>query len=350
MADNAIRPDKFTQSLLAWHALHGRKNLPWQIERTPYRVWISEIMLQQTQVKTVIPYYLRFMESFDSINALANVHLDDLLALWQGLGYYSRARNLHKTAGIISQQFDGVFPKKMETLITLPGIGRSTAGAIMSLAFNQAHAILDGNAKRVLSRYHAISSQPNTSKTDKQLWALAESHLPDASFAQYTQAIMDLGSGVCLRVQPKCTTCPVQSSCAAHQQGQATQYPAPKIKKAKPNKQRWGLVVTDAQSRLALIKRSNTGIWPGLWSFPEFGDRQQLLSYLMPQYAKTLQRNEQIQKHVFSHYTLDLHIASVTSKHVLWDQLFSSHTLQWYSARDAFHGGITKAVLQYLHG
>ncbi|MCC5797726.1 MAG: A/G-specific adenine glycosylase [Methylophaga sp.] len=264
----------FSEALLGWYEKHGRKDLPWQQSVNPYRVWVSEIMLQQTQVSTVIPYYQRFMQKFPDIAALATANLDEVLSYWAGLGYYARGRNLHKSANIIHHQLGGKLPANIEQLQMLPGIGRSTAGAIMALAFHQRHAILDGNVKRVLSRFYAVREWPGKPQVEKQLWQWAEALLPDKDFAKYTQAQMDLGATLCSRSRPDCQNCPLQSHCAAYAQNNVSDYPRPRPKKTVPVKQVQWLVVENKHQEILLLKRPAMGIWGGLWCFPEFTDAE----------------------------------------------------------------------------
>ncbi|EMR12177.1 A/G-specific DNA-adenine glycosylase [Methylophaga lonarensis MPL] len=264
----------FSDALLGWYEKHGRKDLPWQQSVTPYRVWVSEIMLQQTQVSTVIPYYQRFMQRFPDIAALATANLDEVLSYWAGLGYYARGRNLHKSANIIHHQLGGELPEDIEQLQTLPGIGRSTAGAIMALAFHQRYAILDGNVKRVLSRFYAVEDWPGKPQVEKQLWLRAQALLPDKDFAKYTQAQMDLGATLCTRSRPDCQNCPLQTHCAAYAQNNVSDYPRPRPKKTVPVKQVQWLVVENKHQEILLLKRPAMGIWGGLWCFPEFTDSE----------------------------------------------------------------------------
>jgi len=229
------RPEAaFAARLLAWFQRHGRHDLPWQKRRTPYRVWVSEIMLQQTQVATVIPYYQRFMARFPTAQVLADAPIDDVLHLWTGLGYYARARNLHKAAQIIRDRHGGRFPRAMEAVQELPGIGRSTAGAILAIATGQRHPILDGNVKRVLTRHGAIPGWPGDKRVEERLWELAERYTPKAHAADYTQAIMDLGATLCTRSKPRCEACPVAVDCAARGLGKQTKFPASKPRKLMP--------------------------------------------------------------------------------------------------------------------
>ena len=224
----------FSARVLRWYAEHGRKDLPWQKNPTPYRVWISEIMLQQTQVTTVIPYFQKFMDSFQDVDALANSSIDDVLHHWSGLGYYARARNLHKAAVLIRDNYNSEFPATFEEVLALPGIGRSTAGAILSLSRNERFAILDGNVKRVLARHNAVDGWPGETAVAQQLWELAETHTPDSEVAAYTQAMMDLGATVCTRSKPRCGECPLADDCSAYEFGRVGDYPGRKQKKAKP--------------------------------------------------------------------------------------------------------------------
>ena len=259
----------FSQRVLDWYDQHGRKHLPWQQNITPYRVWISEIMLQQTQVKTVIPYFETFMERFPDVHALASAPVDDVLHLWSGLGYYSRAGNLHKAACQVVERFHGEFPQSIEQLSELPGIGRSTAGAIASISMGLRASILDGNVKRVLARHHAIEGWPGQSAVAKKLWDIAEHHTPDKRLPQYTQAMMDLGAMICTRTRPTCHLCPLQESCMAHAISDTSAYPGKKPKKTLPERQVRMLMVVNHVGEVLLHKRPSQGIWGGLWSFPE---------------------------------------------------------------------------------
>ena len=270
-----IRPNEFGKKLLQWFDKHGRTNLPWQQNISPYRVWVSEIMLQQTQVTTVIPYFERFMEYFPTVTALAAANIDEVLHLWTGLGYYARARHLHKTAKFIQQAYVAKgkmnFPNDIEQLQSLPGIGRSTAGAISSIAFKQPAPILDGNVKRVFTRLFAIEGWPGTPEVNTKLWKIAEEFTPQKRVADYTQAIMDLGATLCTRSQPQCHRCPFETTCLAHQQQRETAFPTSKgVKKSLPIKEVMLLILTNPQGEVLLERRPPAGIWGGLWSFPEF--------------------------------------------------------------------------------
>ncbi|MPV85953.1 A/G-specific adenine glycosylase [Ostreibacterium oceani] len=261
----------FSTRVLAWYDVYGRKHLPWQAPGNPnyiYYTWVSEIMLQQTQVTTVIPYFNAFIARFPDVNALAIADSDEVMALWAGLGYYARARHLHQAAKIIHNDYQGRFPDTFDSLQALPGIGRSTAGAILSLALGQRHAILDGNVKRVLCRHARVAGHPSQAKVSQALWRLAENYTPNERCASYTQAMMDLGATVCTRTKPKCHQCPVQVDCQARIDGCVSEYPSKKTKKALPLKQVIFWLVTD-NTRVYLEKRPDTGIWGGLWGLPE---------------------------------------------------------------------------------
>ena len=262
----------FAARLLEWFDRSGRHDLPWQRDRRPYTVWVSEIMLQQTQVATVIPYFERFVARFPDVAPLAAAPLDDVLALWAGLGYYARARNLHRAARTVVDRYDGELPETLDELMALPGIGRSTAGAILAQAKGLRYPILDGNVKRVLARYHAIEGWPGERAIEARLWALADAHTPEARVADYTQAIMDLGATVCVRHRPACILCPVMDGCTARKLGIEARVPAPRPKRERPERRRAMLVVRDAEGRVLLERRPERGIWGGLWSLPELDD------------------------------------------------------------------------------
>jgi A/G-specific adenine glycosylase len=260
--------NSFASRIIRWQQRHGRHTLPWQDTRDPYRIWLSEIMLQQTQVATVIPYFARFVARFPDLQALAAAHEDEVLALWSGLGYYSRARNLHAAARLLAADHGGVFPHTPDAIARLPGIGRSTAAAIAALAFGKPCAILDGNVKRVLARHGGIAGWPGDKKVESALWQLAESLLPRTAIEPYTQGMMDLGALVCTRARPTCTDCPVSADCSARRQGRIAELPTPRPRKTLPEKQIQVLLLLD-RGELMLEKRPAQGIWGGLWSLPE---------------------------------------------------------------------------------
>ena len=262
-------PPSPAAALISWQREHGRHDLPWQQAITPYRVWVSEIMLQQTQVGTVIGYFERFMERFPDLAALAAAPQDDVLHLWSGLGYYSRARNMHKAAQIAQSDYGGALPEDIVELQKLPGIGRSTAGAILSLACGQAQPILDGNVKRVLSRYLALTGWPGSTANMKALWTVAEQYMPQADAHVYTQALMDLGATLCTRASPACLVCPLNESCLARSTGQTDKIPAPKPKRARPLRTTCFVIARRSNGQVLLERRPAQGIWGGLWCFPE---------------------------------------------------------------------------------
>ena len=298
----------FSDQVLDWFDQHGRKHLPWQQSISPYRVWISEIMLQQTQVTTVIPYFETFMASFPDVRKLASAAEDDVLHHWSGLGYYSRARNLHKAAKMIVNNFGGEFPRSVSELEQLPGIGRSTAGAIASISMGIRAPILDGNVKRVLARYQAVEGWPGTSSVAKELWAIAEEYTPEQRGANYTQAMMDLGAMVCTRTRPACQLCPLRQSCLAHGMGTETHFPGSKPKKEKPERAVKMLMVVNQFGEVLLEKRPPTGIWGGLWGFPEIQIDDDLSVISQKQTGLELNDFEHWDsfRHTFSHYHLDI--------------------------------------------
>lgn len=299
----------FSTRVLEWYDRCGRHDLPWQQQRTAYRVWIAEIMLQQTQVATVIPYYQRFLQAFPELNALASAPLDRVLEQWSGLGYYSRARNLHKAAGIIADEHGGEFPDEFEQLMALPGIGRSTAGAILAQALDQRHAILDGNVKRVLCRYHAVDGWPGTAAVQKQLWQFSEQHTPGKRIADYTQAMMDLGATLCTRASPRCAQCPLRTDCQASIGNQVKKFPAPRPRKKLPVKAARLLILTDAASGSILLeKRPPKGIWGGLWSLPEAEVDEQIEQLCHQRWGLKVLSNQDCDpfRHTFSHYHFDI--------------------------------------------
>lgn len=305
----------FAHHLLTWYDKQGRKDLPWQQDITPYRVWISEIMLQQTQVQTVIPYYNRFMQRFPGIKDLAAASEDEVLHFWTGLGYYARARNLHKTSKIVLNDYQCNFPSDPIKLEKLPGIGRSTAGAIVSIACQQRAPILDGNVKRVLTRYLAIEGYPGTSSVSKTLWAVAEDLTPSIRVADYTQAIMDLGATVCTRGSPRCEACPLTRECLARKNHSIDQYPGRKQAKPLPTKNTLMLVIANAEKEILLEKRSNQGIWGGLWGFPECQEKdlsERLAQLNLPPEQVELAEELYPFRHTFTHF--HLHITPIHMK------------------------------------
>jgi len=288
-----------TTALLDWHTEHGRHDLPWQNTRDAYRIWVSEIMLQQTQVTTVIPYYQRFMQRFSDVASLANAEIDDVLHHWTGLGYYARARNLYKAAGIVINDYGGKFPTEFEQVLALPGVGRSTAGAILAFSQGQRHAILDGNVKRVLARFYAVEGWYGKKEVEHQLWALAEQNTPEKDIAQYTQAIMDFGATLCTRSKPNCQACPLNTNCVAYNSGRVAELPHGKPKRVKPVKQTTLLLIQNSKGEILLQRRPPAGIWGGLWSPPEASSIDSDLDVQIYDTLPTF-------RHTFSHYHLDI--------------------------------------------
>ena len=339
----------FSDRLLAWFDDYGRKDLPWQHDTTPYHVWLSEIMLQQTQVTTVIDYYKRFISHYDNVQALAAANLDDVLALWTGLGYYARARNLHKAAQIIVEQHQGQLPSTIDELVALPGIGRSTAGAIMALGYQERHAILDGNVKRVLARYAAVSGWPGKKDIEQKLWQLAEQLLPTQHVAPYIQAQMDLGATICTRSKPLCSQCPLIRDCKAYLLGNPIEYPSSKPKKIIPQRQISWLIVRSESDLILLEKRPNKGIWGGLWSFPEFDNLEEAKRFYQHNFSDIEDNfiQQKTIRHIFTHYKLDIfpylvHY-SVCSKHIT-----DFEGLSWHTKNDALRLGLPAPVKAFL--
>ncbi|HEB57895.1 MAG TPA: adenine DNA glycosylase [Gammaproteobacteria bacterium] len=303
-----MSPKPFHRRLLHWFRHHGRHDLPWQSPRDAYRVWVSEIMLQQTQVATVIPYFERFMARFPDLASLASADLDQVLHLWTGLGYYARARNLHRAAGVIVAEHGGRFPTDFEAVLALPGIGRSTAGAILAQACDQRHAILDGNVRRVLARHRAIEGWPGQKAVENTLWALAEELTPAEDVADYTQAIMDLGATVCTRSQPRCAACPVSEDCAARAEGRQADFPGRRPRKALPERHTRMLLLRDAEGQVLLEQRPPTGIWGGLWSLPECPPEADLHAWSRETLGVELDavRDGAPLSHTFTHFRLHI--------------------------------------------
>lgn len=300
-----ISATTFQDRVLAWYDQHGRHDLPWQQDRTAYRVWLSEIMLQQTQVKTVIPYFERFISAYPDVGSLAAAPEDEVLHQWTGLGYYARARNLLKCARVVCDVHGGQFPDTVESLETLPGIGRSTAGAIVSMAHGKPAPILDGNVKRVLARHAAIAGWPGRSAVHRQLWELAESLTPKDRCRDYTQAMMDLGATVCTRGQPYCEKCPLQDSCSANGSGKQADYPGRKPRRTIPVRATTMLIISNPSGEVFLIRRQEKGVWGGLWSFPESTDRESGIRTCLDYFGCEPDNVEPWPslRHTFSHYS-----------------------------------------------
>jgi len=293
-----------SDTLLTWHAKHGRHDLPWQNTRDAYRIWLSEIMLQQTQVTTVIPYYQRFVERFATIADLAAADTDEVLHLWTGLGYYARARNLHKAAQAVVENHSGKFPTSFQEVLNLPGIGRSTAGAILAFSEHQRHAILDGNVKRVLARFYGVEGWYGKKAVAEMLWELADANTPEKDVHTYTQAIMDFGATLCKRSKPDCEHCPLSQECLALKNNRTQELPHGKPKTNKPTKQTFMLLVKNKHDEFLLEKNPPSGIWGGLWCPPQIAslNKEHNIGGLTVQILDTLP----VLKHTFSHYHLEI--------------------------------------------
>jgi len=347
----AIR--QLAPALLRWFDASGRKHLPWQRDPTPYRVWVSEIMLQQTQVATVIPYYERFMQRFPDVQSLAQAPQNEVLHLWTGLGYYARARNLHRAAQIVVSDHVGEFPQTLEAVQELPGIGRSTAGAILALSRSQRHPILDGNVKRVLTRYFGIAGFPGEQKIERELWRLADACTPQERVANYTQAIMDLGATVCVRSRPLCAACPLSEHCVARIEGLQSVLPTPRPKKQRPQRTAYVVIALNPAGAVWLERRPPVGIWGGLWTFPQFEDHAQALEWTTQQLSATAVTDAQKTaarlpeyRHSFTHFDLTLHPLLVRT---IGDRdLVADEQRLWYDPRQPAMIGLAKPAVDLI--
>lgn len=338
----------FSQQVVDWYQLHGRKTLPWQLNKTPYKVWVSEVMLQQTQVVTVIPYFEKFMASFPDIIALADADEDVVLHHWTGLGYYARARNLHKTAKIVRDQYGGVFPTSINEVIALPGIGRSTAGAVLSLSLGQHHPILDGNVKRVLARYFMVEGWYGVKKVENLLWQLTEQLTPKDNVTEFNQAMMDLGASLCSRSKFDCEPCPLNSRCKAFNNSVVKQFPHSKPKKAVPKKACHQLII-QCDDQVLMEKRPNSGIWGGLFSFFEFEQKSQLDAFLVQQGLELITKEVEPFTHVFSHFelTINPHVLKVNKM----PDVVNERQLVWYPLDQSIEVGLaapTKKLVKQI--
>jgi A/G-specific adenine glycosylase len=332
--------------LLAWWDVHGRHDLPWQQDPTPYRVWVSEVMLQQTQVATVIPYYTRFIARFPDVRTLADAELDAVLHLWTGLGYYARARNLKRAAELVRDAHGGVFPTAFDAVASLPGIGRSTAGAILALSAGQRHAILDGNVKRVLARHHAIAGHPGEAAVARELWAHAERELPATRVADYTQALMDLGATLCSRTKPACPRCPLVSTCVAHATGRVAAFPGARPARVLPVRTRT-LVVVRAGAAVLLERRPEQGLWGGLWSLPELEPEASVSAWVVAELGQAPRQETLLPafRHTFSHYHLE---ARPVSLEVVGGVGEVGATRAWFDLRQPIQVGMPKPIKHLL--
>lgn len=340
----------FSQRINNWYQQHGRKNLPWQLDKSLYKTWVSEVMLQQTQVATVIPYFNNFMRSFPSISYLANAPIDEVLHHWTGLGYYARARNLHKAAQIIRDRFDGSFPEQFDDVIALPGIGRSTAGAVLSLTLNQHFSILDGNVKRVLTRHQKIEGWTGEKKVEHQLWTLADALTPANDTNLFNQAMMDMGAMICTRSRPKCDLCPVAKDCLSFASDCMTDYPTPKAKKKIPVKTAVMLVLKNKNQAIQLIQRPPSGIWGSLWCFPEFSDTDSAISSLSAIGIQNYQMTELATfRHTFSHFHFDISPILVEFKEQGATQVMAHNEQLWYNLQQPQKIGLAAATKKILN-
>lgn len=339
----------FATRLLDWFEVHGRHDLPWQRDVSAYRVWVSEIMLQQTQVATVIGYFERFMQRFPDVASLAEAPLDEVLARWSGLGYYARARNLHRAAQRICAEHDGCLPANFDALIALPGIGRSTAGAILSLSGGQRHAILDGNVKRVLARHAGESGWPGSAPVARRLWQIAEQRTPQQRSGEYNQAMMDLGATLCTRTRPDCARCPVAADCVARATARQADYPGPRPRKALPERAVRMLVVRDATGGLLLERRPPSGIWGGLWSLPEIAVDADPLAWCADTLRSdaSLVRRLAARRHSFTHFHLHIEPLEILLETPGWAVLEGAERV-WYNATQINDVGVPAPVARLI--
>jgi len=337
-------------ALIDWHARHGRHDLPWQHDRTSYRVWVSEIMLQQTQVSTVIPYYLRFMERFATVTALADAPIDDVLHLWTGLGYYARARNLHRAAVRIRDEFGGKFPRSFDEVADLPGIGRSTAGAILALSCHERFPIMDGNVKRVLSRYFGIEGDLSERAAIEKLWTLSDQCTPHEKVEIYTQAIMDIGATVCTRRNPLCAYCPLTETCVARRENKQHEIPAPKKARARREKHVYMLVAQKEDDSVLLERRPDTGVWGGLWCLPEFETESaaRLFATQSLRLPQAEPRHLDLIEHAFTHF--DLIVTPLLTRCEGPMGVMDAPRSLWYDLRQPARVGLPAPIKTLLTG
>ena len=338
----------FAQQLLAWFDTSGRHDLPWQHPREPYRVWLSEIMLQQTQVQTVIPYFERFVRELPTLAALAEADEDRVIALWAGLGYYARARNLHKAARLCMERHGGELPTDFEALSALPGIGRSTAGAILAQAHGLLFPILDGNVKRVLCRFHGVAGWPGSTAVEKQLWEHAQANLPTERLADYTQAIMDFGATLCTRSDPSCVLCPLQANCVALREGRIAELPESKPGKPLPERRTLMLLLTDDEGRVLLARRPPPGVWSGMWSLPEVEDHDQAREFVAAHSSADFEAGTPLPliEHTFSHYRL--HIAPLYWRQAAPAARIGDNAHRWQALESLDEVGLPAPVRKLL--
>ena len=342
-----MKGGEFSTRIIAWQKRHGRRDLPWQNTRDPYRIWLSEIMLQQTQVATVIPYFARFLEKFPTLRDLARASEDEVLALWSGLGYYSRGRNLLRAAQIVAEKFSGEFPKGMDDILALPGVGQSTAAAISAFAFGERQAILDGNVKRVFARQFGVAGFPGEKKIETKLWSVANEALPKKNIESYTQGLMDLGATVCLRTRPLCLACPVEESCIAKREGRIKELPTPRPRKAVPEKSSTMLIIAHA-GEVLLEKRPPTGVWAGMWCFPELINGASPRDVCRDRYGLETKPLKPwgVLQHGFTHFKLSITPQPITVQKKL--ARAAEPGVMWLSIKDALVAAIPKPVRELL--
>ncbi len=347
----AARPpaQAFASRLIDWQRSHGRNDLPWQHTTDPYRIWLSEIMLQQTQVSAVIPYYEPFLRTFPDLRSLALAPLQSVLERWSGLGYYGRARNLHQCAQRVIADFGGVFPADVNALQQLPGIGRSTASAISAFAYGTRAPILEGNAKRVLARHAGIEGYPGERKVEQRLWEIAEERLPDDNIEPYTQGMMDLGATICTRARPACILCPVAADCVARITGSLDRIPAPRPKKAVPRRA-VTMVLLLHQEAVLLERRPPLGIWGGLWSLPELPENIGVEQYCSTRFTAQVRAAAPLAEieHGFTHFHLT--ITPQPCSVVSWSERAEEPGLLWLPLMDVGGAALPAPIKKFLVG
>jgi A/G-specific adenine glycosylase len=342
-----VRSKTFATRLVAWQRTHGRHDLPWQGTRNAYRIWLSEIMLQQTQVTTVVPYYGRFLAAFPDVGALAAAPIDRVLELWSGLGYYRRAHHLHAAACRVVAQHGGQIPRDAKTIATLPGIGRSTAAAIAAFAFGERAAILEGNVKRVLARHRGIEGFPGTPKVETELWKLAESLLPERGIETYTQALMDLGATICTRTMPRCNECPVDVDCAARSEDRVAELPSPRPAKSRPSRG-VRMLLMERAGAILLEKRPDAGIWGGLWSLPEIDLTADVARHCKARFLADVVVGDELApiEHAFTHYRLTIRPQRVAVRK--WPPRAEAPGLLWLTRDDALAAALPAPIRKLL--
>jgi A/G-specific adenine glycosylase len=339
----AMSRASFAARVTAWQRTHGRHDLPWQRTRDPYRIWLSEIMLQQTQVAAVIPYYERFLAAYPDVAALARAPIDAVLALWSGLGYYRRAHHLHAAAKAVVAEHGGAFPRDAPTLATLPGVGRSTAAAISALAFGANEAILDGNVKRVLARHRGIAGWPGAPKVEAALWKIATAALPASDVDVYTQGLMDLGATLCTRANPRCDACPVAADCVARRDGRVGELPEARPRKALPQRAIRVLLI-ERCGEILFEKRPDIGIWGGLWSLPECALADDVEATVRQRFGAHVEVGAALPPiaHGFTHFSLTLHPQRLSARR--WPTRAEAPGMLWLAPREAHHAALPAPI------